>query len=223
MDAEKPAHEGIEIMKKTALDILADAISDAGAWQWWHMENDMLQLEFCGVQLYDASKSAPDTHTMDVIAIRFFGNVFAVFLDDLEETAERPWYERFYDDEIPAFECDGYALEFDNPKYAQEVYDDYRNRTQITPFEGMDTLTGAKHLIAAKCGDAGVVAGGDRIEIVSKRASISEEEIEPLSRKWWEYWKRYWQLRGTRDALPKDPTCEVTIPVDKLDPQGYWQ
>ena len=37
-------------MNETALNILADAISDAGAWQWWHMEKDMLQLEFCGVQ-----------------------------------------------------------------------------------------------------------------------------------------------------------------------------
>lgn len=210
-------------MNKRALDILADAISDAGAWQWWHVENDMLQLEFCDVQLYDESKAQKDTHTMDVIAIRFFGNAFAVFLDDLDEDAVRPWYERFYDDEIPAYECDTYELEFDNPKYAQEVYDGYRNRTPITPFDGTDTLTGAKHLIAAKCGDTGVVAGGDRIEVVSKNASISEEEIELLSKKWWEYWKKYWRLRGTRDALRKDQACEVTIPVNKKDPQGFWE
>ncbi len=101
---------------------------------------------------------------MDVIAIRFFGNVFAVFLDNLDEDEARPWYERFYCDEIPVFECDGYELEFDNPEYAQKVYDEYRNRTPITLFDGMDTFTGAKHLIAAKCGDTGVVAGGDWIE-----------------------------------------------------------
>ena len=50
----------------------------------------------------------------------------------------------------------------------------------------------------------------------------TEEEIEPLSRKWWEYWKDYWCLRGTRDASPKDFACEVTIPVNKEDPQGMW-
>ena len=86
----------------------------------------------------------------------------------------------------------------------------------------MNTLTGAKHLIAAKCGDVGVVAGGERIKIVSKNASISEEEVEPLSRKWWEYWKKYWRLRGTRDALAKDRACEVTIPVDTKEPEGIW-
>ena len=197
-------------MNETALNILADAISDAGAWQWWHMENDMLQLEFCDVQLYDESKPEKDIHTMDVIAIRFFGNVFAVFLDNLDEDTVKPWYERFYDDEIPAFECDGYELQFDNPEYAQEVYDGYRNQTPVTPFEGTDTLTTAHHLIAAKCGNAGIVAGGDRMEVVHKNGSISEEEIEPLSRKWWEYWKKYWRVRGTHDALPKDRACEVT-------------
>ncbi len=209
-------------INKEALGILADAISDAGAWQWWHLENDMLQLEFCGVQLYDESKPKKDTHTMDVIAIRFFGNVFAVFLDDLDEDTTRPWYERFYDDEIPAFECDGYALKFDNPEYAKEVYDGYRNQIPITPFDGMNTLTGANHLIAVKCGDTGVVAGGDRMVAVNKNGSISEEEIEPLSRKWWEYWKKYWRLRGTPNALQKDQICEVTIPVDTKDPHGYW-
>ena len=35
-------------------------------------------------------------HYMDVIAIRFFDNVFAVFLDDLDEDMVKPWYERFY-------------------------------------------------------------------------------------------------------------------------------
>ena len=209
-------------MDKKALGILADAISDVGAWQWWHLENDMLQLEFCDVQLYDESKPEKDPHTMDVIAIRFLGNVFAVFLDNLEEDAEKPWYERFHDDEIPAFECDEYELNFDDPEYAHTVYNAYRNRTKITPFDGIDILNSAGHLIAAKCGDTGIVAGGDRMEVVSRNAAISEEEIEPLSRKWWEYWKQYWRLRGTRNALPKDRACEVTIPVNTEDPQGNW-
>ena len=206
-------------MNKKTLDILADAISDVGAWQWWHMENDMLQLEFRDVLLYDESKPEQDTHTMDVIAVRFYGNVFAVFLDNLKEPEEKPWYKRLYDDEIPAFECDGYELEFDSSEYAKEVYDGYRNRTPITPFDGMNTLTGTKHLIAAKCGDAGVIAGGDQIKIVTKSNSISEEDIEPLSKKWWKYWNTYWRLRGTKDALQKDWACEVTIPVDVRDPQ----
>lgn len=50
-------------MNQNALNILADAISDVGSWQWWHMENDMLQLEFRDVLLYDESKSEQNTPT----------------------------------------------------------------------------------------------------------------------------------------------------------------
>ena len=73
-----------------------------------------------------------------------------------------------------------------------------------------------------KCGDVGVFAGSDRMEVVRRNGSISEEEIEPLSRKWWEDWKKYWRVRGTHGALPKDRACEVTIPVATKDLQGIW-
>lgn len=207
-------------MDKKALDILADAVSDVGSWQWWHMEKDMLQLEFRDVRLYDASKPEKDAHTMDVTAVRFYGNVFAVFLDDLEEEGKRPWYERFYDDEITAFACSGYVMKFDSPEFAQEVIHSYRNRTPVTPFEGRDTLTGAKHLIAARCHDVGIAAGGDRIRIVSRNGPIEEEKIESLSEKWWKYRKNYWKMRETKDAFKKDWAREVTIPAGSPDRQG---
>ena len=209
-------------MDKQALNILADAISDAGAWQWWYLGEDMVQLEFCDVQLYDESKTGKEPHTLDAAAVRFSGNVFAVFLDNMEKDSTKPWYERLHADEIPAFECDGYELSFDDPDYAQKVYDDYRNHTPITEFDGMETLKHAKHLIAAKCGDAGVIAGGERIAVITRNGPISEEAIEPLSRKWWEYWKQYWLLRRTKDAFQKDRACEITIPVNPKDPKGEY-
>ena len=45
----------------------------------------MLQLEFCDVQLYDETKAEKETHTTDVLAVRFYGHVFAVFLSDLND------------------------------------------------------------------------------------------------------------------------------------------
>ncbi|MBR3129658.1 MAG: hypothetical protein IKF65_03955, partial [Clostridia bacterium] len=85
-----------------------------------------------------------------------------------------------------------------------------------------ETMAAAKHIFCARCGEVGFIVGGDEIEIAGKKGKYTEEEIEPLSRKWWEYWKNYWRLRGTRDALPKDYACEVTIPVDQEAPQGHW-
>ena len=118
--------------------------------------------------------------------------------------------------------CWNYKRTGDINKEAESLLNDYKNQALIKDFNGTETLADAKHILCARCDKVGFIVGGDEIEIIGKKGKYTEEEIEPLSRKWWEYWKDYWHLRGTRDALPKDYACEVTIPVDKEDPQGNW-
>ena len=216
-DSKPDSHEAVT--NRDALNILADAISDVGSWWCWHAGDDMLQLEFCDVQLYDETKADKETHTTDVLAVRFVGNVFAVFLDDLYD---KNWHERFHDDDSILYPVDTYDMAFDDNKEAESLLNDYRNLVPIKDFKGAETLVNAKHILCARCDEVGFIAGGNKIEIAGKKGKYSEEEIEPLSKKWWEYWKEYWRLRGTRDALPKDYACEVTIPVDREDPQGSW-
>ncbi len=207
------------ITNKDTLNILADAISDVGSWWCWYAGDNMLQLEFCDVQLYDESKAEKETHTTDVLAVRFYGHVFAVFLDDLND---ENWHERFRDDDSILYPVDTYDMAFDDFKDAESLLNDYRNRVTVKDFNGAETLVTAKHILYARCDKVGFIVGGDKIEIVGEKGKYTEEEIESLSRKWWEYWKDYWRLRGTRDALPKDYACEVTIPVDKGDSEGKW-
>jgi hypothetical protein len=216
-DPKTGSHEGIT--SRDALNILADAISDVGSWWCWHVGDDMLQLEFCDVQLYDETKAEKETHTTDVLAVRFYGHVFAVFLDDLNDET---WHERFRDDDSILYPVDTYDMAFDDHKIAESLLNNYRNRIPVKDFKGAETLAASKHILCARCGEVSFIVGGDEIEIAGKKGKYTEEEIEPLSRKWWEYWKDYWRLRGTRDALLKDYACEVTIPVDKKDPQGNW-
>ena len=204
---------------RDTLNILADAISDVGSWWCWHVGDDMLQLEFCDVQLYDETKAEKETHTTDVLAVRFYGHIFAVFLDDLND---RNWHGRFHDDDSVIYPIDTYNMAFDDTEEAERLLNDYKNKTVIKDFVGLETLLTAKHLLYAGCDDVGFIVGGDEIEIVGRKGKYTEEEIESLSRKWWEYWKDYWRLGGTHDALPKDFACEVTIPVNKEDPQGNW-
>ena len=92
-------------MKKETLDALADAISDVGEWQWWYTAKDMFQLEFRGVMIYDESRAEKEPHS-SVIALRFFGNSFAVFLDERKEDGEKTWFDRLHDDEIAPFPAD---------------------------------------------------------------------------------------------------------------------
>ena len=216
-DPKPGSHEGIT--SRDTLSILADAISDVGSWWCWYVGDDMLQLEFCDVQLYDETKAEKETHTTDVLAVRFYGHVFAVFLDDLND---KNWHERFRDDDSILYPVDTYDMAFDDHKMAESLLNDYRNRISLKNFRGAETLAAAKHMLCARCDKVGFIVGGDEIEIAGEKGKYKEEEIEPLSRKWWEYWKDYWRLRGTRDALLKDFACEVTIPVNKDDPQGNW-
>ena len=208
-------------MEKRALDFLSEAISDVGEWQWWFTAKDMFQLEFCGVMMYDETKAEKEPHS-SVIALRFYGNSFAVFLDDLEDGGEKTWYERLHDDEIPPFPLDAYEFTFNDAGYARSVYGAYRHKTAVKGMAGEGDFPPVRYILAGKCGDVGFVVGGDELAVVGKNGEYGEEEIEPAVKKWWEYWKDYWRLRKTKQAYEKDWVCETTIPVNKEDPQGNW-
>lgn len=197
-------------MNINTLNILADAVSEVGSWHWWTIKDDMVQIQFCDILLYDESKPEKDTHTTDVLAVRFYGHSFAVFLDDQDED---DWYVRLHDDDSVMYTVDTYDLVFDDVKRAGSLLDEYKNIIPIKDFNGMETISAAKHLLCARCDNVGLIVGGDEIKVVGKKGIYSEEEIEAASGKWWDYWKSYWKLRGTKDAYEKDYACEITIPV----------
>lgn len=49
-------------MNINTLNILADAISDVGSWHWWLTRNDMVQVQFCDIMLYDENTSEKEPH-----------------------------------------------------------------------------------------------------------------------------------------------------------------
>lgn len=197
-------------MNTNTLNILADAISDVGSWHWWVIKDDMVQVQFCDIMLYDENTPGKETHSTDVLAVRFYGNAFAVFLDNL---TEENWYERFRDDNSVIYPIDTYNMAFDDIKEAERLLYDYKHKTAIKGLGSSETLLTAKHLLYAGCDDVGFIVGGDRIEIVGKKGKYTEEEIETAYKKWCDYWRIYWELRGTKDAYPEDYVCEVSIPV----------
>lgn len=132
------------------------------------------------------------------------------FLDNL---GEDNWHERFQVDDSILYPVDTYDLTFDDIKEAELLLNDYKNRIPVKEFRGLETLSAAKHLLCARCDDVGFIVGGDEIKVVGKNGKYTEEEIETAAGKWWTYWRAYWELRGTKDAYPKDYACEITIPV----------
>ena len=206
-------------MEKKTLSILADAISEVGSWQWWYTAKDMFQLEFCDVMLYDQTKTKKQPHS-NTIALRFYGNAFALFLDNLEEDKDRKWYDRFYDDEIKLLPIETFEFSFNDPEYTDSVLHSYKTRTTIKSSGNGDDFSAVKYILAAKCKDYGFVVGGDDLVVADKNGEITEKEIEIAVKKWWAYWRDYWKLRKTKDAYEKDRACEATIPADVNDPVG---
>ena len=198
------------MMDRETLSMLADAISDVGSWWCWQAEGDAGLLEFCDVQLDDASNSEHEPRSTDVLAVRFRGHAFAVLVDNLDEEG---WQERFRDDDALLYPIDWGALAFDDTEATASLMADYRNRLALGGFDGLDTLSSAQHLLCGRCGDVGFVAGGDVVDVIGGKGKYTAEEIEASAAKWGTYWKAYWQLRGTADAYPEDYVCEVTIPI----------
>ena len=206
----------VEFSRNT-LNILADAISDIGSWQWWEIGDDMVQMEFCDVQLYDDSKAEKEAHS-STIAVRFYGNTFAVFLDNIEDDK---WLYKLYHDAIDPIPLEGYELDFDNVKSAKKVMREYRHRHPMRPRFDESLFSSTKHLMAGKCNDVGFVVGGDEIEVVSHNKVFTEENIEMAHKRWWKYWEDYWR-KGKKEGYEKDWACEVTIPADLNNPIGNY-
>lgn len=199
------------ISKKT-LDVLSDAISDIGVWQWWHKETDMIQMEFGLVQIYDYTKQEKQAHS-STIALRFEDNCFAMFLDNFNQDEEKKWFDKLYDDEIQPFDIDTYEFGFNDAKYVNEVFEYYKNKHTIKELVD-EQIVSCKYILAGKCNDVGFVVGGNKLEVLTHHGTLSEENIIDGNKKWWEYWSDYWKLRKTKEAYEKDAACEFTIPIE---------
>lgn len=207
-------------IKKETLNILADAISEAGFFQSWTIRENLVQLSFSDVLLYDEERGENKPHTGG-ITIQFQGNPFLVFLDQKTEGWHKKWYDCLFE-EAHLQSCDIYGVSFDDPDEAEKLYDAFENKAVILGVEDIFTITSSNHILEAKFFETGLIAGGEEIRIIGSRGEIAEQEIEPLSRKWWAYWEDYWRRRKTKASCKFDPVCESIIPADRKNPKGNW-
>ena len=198
-------------MKQSANDILSNAISDIGYWQWWDEANGDYMVEFGGVQLYDESKTGKSMRT-SCIAICFYGNAFLVFLDNSEDTTN--WFIGLHEDSLDPITFDADGLSINDKDSAVSLLTEYKRRSG--PFdsreEAVKAIMNAEELMSATCGNYGFIIGGDKRVITGRNGDLTDNDIVRLFTKWWEYWKDYWKKRGTKEAYEEDYACEVTIP-----------
>lgn len=206
-------NEDIIIKSKATKEILRKMISDTGYWQWWSIIEDDVMVEFGGIQYYDETSKVKESRS-GCLGICFFDNAFIIFLYNNKTIND--WVEKLYEDQIEAFSLDPEGFIFDDSEYAIGLMDEYDRRSgNIDSKDEADyKIKNAKHLLAGTCGDYGFIVGGDICKVTSKKGFLNDDDIKMSYDKWWEYWKDYWNKRGTEDAYEEDYACEVTIPYD---------
>ncbi|MDQ5823165.1 MAG: hypothetical protein M3441_03015 [Chloroflexota bacterium] len=198
------------------LDILTQAISDMGYWRWWtHSLPQSIQLEFGWVQLWNPplEEGKPPSN---IIALRFIEPVSASFLTHREAEKDLPidWPELLRNDQLEPFSITYESFGFNNPQLLTEIL------SEAKKVEGLygaaadaSQLSEAKLTLAFWAGSVGMIIAAQGLMVLSHQGEIQPDQVERKHQQWWEYWQEYWRLRDTKNPLPRDNACEVTIPA----------
>jgi hypothetical protein len=59
----------------------------------------------------------------------------------------------------------------------------------------------------------GLFVAAESVQLLSHSGEVPLTSVARLNGDWWDYWRKYWNLRNTPDEMPRDDTCEVCIPT----------
>jgi hypothetical protein len=198
---------------ESPLAILETAISDVGYWRWWNSNlPDAIQLEFGGTQLCFPPMS-PDQVTSGLLAIRLRKPLVALFLAGNSAGLPDDWPEAMARDEYDPFTLEYGRITLTSLDKAVKFVSDAGS---IRPLVGTQSDLANhrdKAILAFWAGRAGFVGVAESIALFNMQGEVDVAAIPDWHSKWWSYWKDYWARKDTPNPMPKDYTCEVTIPV----------
>lgn len=195
-------------------DPIADALGDVGCWRWW-AENLPLhfQLEFSGAQL--AERTPDGIRPIRVVALRYTHPQRIAFID--RRSAELPpdWPERLRADAIDPLALSHDRLATLDASHAQEILAEVVHWRDVVgagvPTAEEWNATGARLVFFA--GSAGMCVLAQDLAVLTQEGTLRPDQVADAHALWWQYWRDYWDRRGTDAALPGDWVCEVTIPM----------
>jgi hypothetical protein len=197
--------------------ILETAISDVGYWTWWAAKlPHTIQIEFEGVQLWNPPLRAEGPPSGQ-IALRFHAPSCIAFLRrDFRRGSDLPndWYDKLHADEIGPFNVDHETFTLTSLERAAEVL---RSANGVSLLHGsipkFSDAAPSGTLAAFWAGPVGMLLIADSMRLFSQHGEIDFNEVESMYRKWWDYWREYWEKKDSDNPLRKDYACEVTIPL----------
>jgi hypothetical protein len=201
-------------------EALADSITDIGYWNWWDEDfPHSIRVEFGGVQLW--MPPSPDSETpRGTVALQFNNPTSVSFLIHQDAPADIPenWPDLLRNDEFERFNFrDDGAFVFNEHEYVLEILNSARHvdtRFGVSPRD--EHFLRSQCIVAFGAGPVGCIIGAENMEIITSAGEISLDDVPELHERWWEYWREYWDVRGTPNALPEDYACEATVPAEVM-------
>lgn len=202
-------------MKKVA-KILEKAVSEVGYWWTWDAElPHSIQLLFGGVLLWNPpsiDEKAPNQH----FALRFYSPKWIAFLAGDQLLMEQGIH---WADTLSKRKMEGIGIE---NSYC--VINDAEMVTQIVKEAAhVDFIHGSPEAfesdkkkewtMAFYNGYGGCAISAKKIELIGTEGIIPLEDIPARHQQWWTYWEMYWQKRESKEPMPYDYFCEITIPL----------
>ena len=199
------------------LSVLSNAVSDVGYWSWWtQAPSGDFQIEFGGTQLYfpPLEETAPPNSQ---VAFAFAAPTAINFISRGSAPADFDWAAQLQEDKIEPLNCSPEAFSFGKNAITQSLLEEVTDYKTVLGTNPMDSYKASDAVfLAFWCGDVGFSIAAAALSLTSHAGDFPLSEVMPINRTWWEYWKHYWEVRGTENQLPEDYGCEVTIPIDKF-------
>ena len=197
------------------LEILGNAISDVGYWSWWTTNlPKVIQIEFGGTQLYfPPSDNSQPPNTQIAIQFRNPKTISFITREELKSD-DKNWFDDLHNDKMEPPTCSHGEFTFTDQTLMTQIFNDAKTINTIHGYSPKDSLFQTeKYKLAFWAGDYGLAVSSEEIRLLTKVGDIELDQIPSVHSQWWTYWRKYWDLINTKNALPKDYACEVTIPI----------
>ena len=198
------------------LDLLAHAIYDVGLWSWWASElPDKFQVEFRGTQLY-FSETDESKRPSSQIAIQFRNLKSVSFLTRQSYPIEMAdnWPDQLHQDQIKPFSCEHGAFTFIDSELMNKMIGEAKIIKTIHGYSPKDNAFQNERVrLVFWAQNAGFAIAADEMRLIDNDGWVELKDIPDINRKWWDYWRKYWEMKNAGTPLPTDYGCEVTIPI----------
>lgn len=201
--------------EKSPLEILSYAISDVGLFTWYTADlPKYAQLEFNRTMLYFDPKD-DQTSPPNQIALQF-GNVKSVYVfKDDESKLPNNWLDLLTEDKLEPFDVNYEYFSFVGNEI-KNMISEFKNSKKIYGENFENVYQEENFKIGFKADEISIFIAAEKMRVITHSGEVEINSIPEIHNKWWSYWRKYWELIDSKNKLPYDPICEITIPAGKI-------